>query len=97
MTEPLWSDERVQICADIHSMGHYATDNKAAVEFRITTALKEMRDEYESEVQELRKQVADLGVLHAVHSGTITPPSSLTIEQVTEWVTTGNTMEDGKD
>lgn len=54
MTNPLWSDERIVVCADINSMGCHAT-SKDATELRITNALKEMRDEYEAELTKLKR------------------------------------------
>ena len=58
MTKPLWADERIAVCAGLHSEGCYGEDGKQAAEFRIKCALREMRDEYEAELTRLRDTIA---------------------------------------
>ena len=108
MTEQLWTDRRIS--------GSISSINDALSPFsEAQDALCEMRDDYESAlavktehiaalegaIQELRKDIAGLAALHAVHFGT-PEKEQVTVTTTTPgdavWVTpTGNTMEDEKE
>ena len=78
LTKPLWADERIAVCAGLHSEGCYGEDGKQAAEFRIKCALKEMRGEYEAELTRLRAE-SETAVADAIDemAGMAIPPKSV--------------------
>jgi len=61
MIEHIWNNEKIAECADIHSTGRYITpEGGRLIANKIRLALREMRDDYEAELDRLRRKIDEL-------------------------------------
>ncbi len=61
MIDQLWNNEKIEDRADYHSAGRYiSTETERLIANKIRLALREMKEDYESELTRLRRKIDEL-------------------------------------